>query len=204
MKEVFENIIRGRTIWGPVPCGAGSTEEYTKSLRQTLVSFVQRHNFQSMLDAPCGDYSWMKMLEFPPGFRYQGADIVEFMIEQNKQQHPEVEFCVMDITQDPLPAVDVMLCRDCLFHFSHSDVFKFLHNIAGGQIKYLLTTSYLDNHADNRDINTGEFRQLSLTRPPYNLPAPVDTIDDWIPGYAKRGLMLWSVETVRQALLGHL
>jgi hypothetical protein len=199
MKHIFDNIIkRGYWKYGNTVCGGGSTLEYTEPLRNALPEFLTKHNITSMLDAPCGDYSWMQLVKFPAGFKYIGGDIVDSLIENNLQDHPGMKFLNFDLTTTPMPDVDLLFCRDCLFHLSHNDIMLVFENIARSNIKYILTTSYYLEYYSNKDIDTGDFRPISLLEMPYNLPDPIDAIDDWIPGQTARRLCLWSTETIKQ------
>jgi SAM-dependent methyltransferase len=199
MKEIFTDIIANRR-WLDVPCGSGSTLEYTNLLRNTLSDFLVKHNIGSMLDAPCGDYSWMSLVDFPTGFHYIGGDIVEFMIKENQTKWPNVEFKVFDLTTDKLPEVDLLFCRDCLFHLSEDDLIKVFDNIASSSVKYVLTTSYLPEHFNNSNIETGNFRPIRLENAPFNLPAPIDKLDDGIPGQVVRQMCLWHKNDFIKAL----
>lgn len=195
MKDIFSDIIRNHR-WRDVVCGSGSTLAYTESLRQQLPRFLRRHGISSMLDLPCGDHSWMSLVEFPGDFQYIGADIVDFMIEANRDLYPDREFLVMDLCADPLPPVDLLFCRDCLFHLSEKDIRRAVDNIQRSNIKYIMTTTYV--YGNNRDIRTGEFRELDLRLSPYNLPESRDWIDDSGDGkHGQRIMALWSREDFR-------
>ena len=199
MKDIFTNIIKNRH-WLDVPCGSGSTLEYTKLLRDTLPDFLIRHNITSMLDAPCGDFSWMSLVEFPPEFRYLGGDIVNFMVEDNQSKYPNREFRVFDLTTDTLPNVDMLFCRDCLFHLSEDDIKKVFDNVLASNVKYIMTTSYIDSIGySNQNIQTGAFREINLEKAPFNLPAPIDLLDDGPMGRIERRLCLWNVQDLQQA-----
>lgn len=197
MKDIFTNIIKNR-YWRDAPCGSGSTLEYTRLLRNTLPGFLIKHDIRSMLDAPCGDYSWMSLVVFPEGFKYYGGDIVEFMINENQSKYPDVDFTVFDLTQDTLPDVDMLFCRDCLFHLSETDIKQVFDNIQSSNVKYIMTTSYPTAY-DNCNISTGEFRPINLEESPFNLPQPIDALDDGIPGAVERQLCLWSVQDLNKA-----
>jgi len=199
MKDIFTNIIKNRH-WLDVPCGSGSTLEYTKLLRDTLPDFLIRHNITSMLDAPCGDFSWMSLVEFPPEFRYLGGDIVNFMVEDNQSKYPNREFRVFDLTTDTLPNVDMLFCRDCLFHLSEDDIKKVFDNVLASNVKYIMTTSYIDSIGySNQNIQTGAFREINLEKAPFNLPEPIDSLDDGPMGRIERRLCLWNVQDLQQA-----
>ena len=192
MKEIFEHIIKNR-YWRDSVCGTGSTVQYTEPLRTALRAFLEKHNLQSMLDAPCGDYSWMSMTELPANFKYVGADIVTALVDSNKSKYPNVEFHCLDITSDCLPDVDVLFCRDCLIHFSFDDIKKAFKNIVRSNIQHVMLTNYPDQQVP--DISTGGFHPTNFTLDPINLGAPIDNIFDWIPGTAngnqKRYMSLW-------------
>ena len=76
-------------------------------------------------------------------------------------------FMVLDLTRDPLPPSDLVLCRDCLVHLSHADIRRALRNILRSGVPYLLTTTFPDG-AENEDIVTGDWRVLDLQRPPFS------------------------------------
>ncbi len=79
--------------------------------------------------------------------------------------------------RDALPAADLVLCRDCLVHFSHADVRRALANLRASGSRFLLTTTHV--HAQgNRDIPTGAFWPLDLQAPPFLLPRPIRLIDE--------------------------
>jgi hypothetical protein len=138
------------------------------------------------LDAPCGDYSWMSLVDWPNNITYMGADIVDSLIDNNRKKYPKKVFKILDLSKDPLPTVDLLFCRDCLFHFSYRDLIKTFKNIYQSEIKYVMFTSY--QFGDNRDIDTGDFRELMLERDPINLPEPIDLIAE---SPLNRNLCLW-------------
>jgi len=185
MKDIFTRIIDTH-YWQEVVCGSGSTIASTQTIRSELVPFLRKHNITSVLDAPCGDYSWMSLIDWPDDISYMGADIVDSLIENNKQRHPNKIFEVLDISKDPLPTVDLLFCRDCLFHFSYADLIRTFKNIEQSHIKYVMLTSYPSG--DNRDISTGDFRALMLEQDPICLPKPIDLIAEQS---LNRNICLW-------------
>ncbi|CAB4137904.1 hypothetical protein UFOVP328_126 [uncultured Caudovirales phage] len=197
MKEIFTDIIQHRR-WLEVPCGSGSTLGFTQLLRDALPDFLIRHNINSMLDAPCGDFSWMSLVKFPENFLYQGGDIVEFMVKENQYKYPDIDFKVFDLTQDSFPNVDMLFCRDCLFHLCEDDIKKVFDNLLGSSVKYIMTTSYILDYS-NHNISTGDFRPINLEQAPFNLPRPIDALDDGLPGEIGRRLCLWNVQDLQQA-----
>jgi SAM-dependent methyltransferase len=201
MKEIFETIIKNR-YWQDAVCGTGSTLKFTEPLRQNLKGFLEQHKLTSMLDAPCGDYSWMSVTELPQNFKYIGADIVQDLVTANQVNYPNVEFHQLDICQDLLPDVDVLFCRDCLIHFSFQDINRALANIVRSNIKYIMLTNYPDYEVT--DIETGNFHKTNFTTDPVNLGLPIDSIFDWVPNTAnkdqKRHMSIWHRSAVENYL----
>ncbi|RYD83703.1 MAG: class I SAM-dependent methyltransferase [Verrucomicrobiaceae bacterium] len=181
--------------------GPGSTAEYTANIRRGLPGLFQQLGVASMLDAPCGDYNWFRLIDRSNGPDYTGGDIVPPLIEANQAKHADekTRFITLDITQSKLPSVDLWLCRDCLFHLSEDLVFQALENFVRSDIKWLLTSTHPKGDL-NTDIPTGSFRLLNLQIPPYNLPSPAESMEDWIDPHPYRHLSLWSREDVQAAL----
>lgn len=181
--------------------GPGSTAEYTANIRRELPLLFERLDVERMLDAPCGDFNWFKLIEKANRPDYTGGDIVQPLIESNRSKHADekTRFIPVDITSGKLPDVDLWLCRDCMFHLSEQQVFSALENFVRSDIRWLLTSTH--PKADlNTDIPTGSFRLLNLEIAPYNLPAPRATMEDWIDPHPYRHLSLWSREDVEAAL----
>jgi len=112
--------------WGSAS-GAGSTLEYTAQLRPRLSRLLAKLQVKSLLDAPCGDFEWFKEVTVPANMLYVGMDIVRDLIRKNQSEFSSSTrlFCAGDITVDPLPKVDLMMCRDCLFHLPNASVGAF-------------------------------------------------------------------------------
>jgi len=174
--------------------GCGSSLHYTENLRRELPKLIEGFAIRSLFDAPCGDFTWMRAIQFPEQFSYLGADIVEPLIQQLRARHTEHVFLHLDLTTDPFPAADLLLCRDCLIHLSFADIAKIFVNCLNSPIRYLLTNSYLS--APNLDITTGEFRPLDLLSPPFGFGAPIAAIDDWVQGFPPRSMMLWEMKSI--------
>ena len=68
----------------------------------------------------------MKHLLKKVNVEYLGSDIVEEIINLNIQKYKsdKINFKKINIINDKLPNADLMICRDCLFHFSYDDIFS--------------------------------------------------------------------------------
>ena len=58
-KEIYAN-----NFWGDPESlsGPGSSEHYTKNLRNQLQKIFSNLKIKSVLDAPCGDFNWMSLV----------------------------------------------------------------------------------------------------------------------------------------------
>jgi len=76
-------------------------------------------------------------------------------------------------------------------------------NIKKSSAKWLLATHFLRIDS-NSDIHDGDWRPLSLTRPPFNLPAPhlviVENCMEAGGAYSDKVLGLWRVADLPQSL----
>ena len=178
-KAVFNDIYRHRT-WDDQESisGPGSNLRQTEGLRAELPGILAKLKADSLLDAPCGDFNWMRKTNLTLG-NYIGADIVPDLIEENRKQFgtPNRSFVVLDVTTDELPKVDVIFCRDCLVHLSHKNVTAALRNFRRSGSQYLLTTTY-PGVRKNLNIATGGWRPLNLQLPPFGLPEPDALVDE--------------------------
>lgn len=197
LKHVFSEIFQNNK-WRSAESvsGTGSELKYTENLRKHLPNLFEEFGVKKVLDAPCGDFNWMKEISKNLNIHYTGGDIVPELISKNisNYQSPKTKFIVLDITTDKLPDADLMICRDCLFHLSYENIEKFINNFNNSNIEYLLTTSHTNNRKfKNKDIANGGFRLIDLLDTPFNFPAAsLKNIDDWIPGYPERKMILWS------------
>lgn len=203
-KDIFSNIYSNKEwngvndLSGPLS-GPGSSLEYTEKLRTNLLIILLRFNVKTFLDAGCGDLTWMSTMLNKINAKYIGVDVVEMLIDNHKKNFPSIEFHVNDITADPLPMADMMMCRDCLFHMSNEDVFKTLRNFLKSNIKYLFTTTHVTDFP-NTDIQTGSFRILNLLDTPFNFPTPLYSIDDTYSHHPQRNMAVWSREQIETIL----
>jgi len=190
-KKVFDWIY-DHNHWAPeegIPLsGPGSTLESTETLRLLLPAIIKATGAKSILDAGCGDFTWMQHTEIGVE-KYIGADIAKFVINQNKKKHEhgKYSFCCLDVVKDPLPKVDIILCRDCLAHLSNEDIVAAIKNFKKSGAKYLLTSTY-PRITLNNDMQTGNFRGVNLQAYPFNFPIPAMMFEEMS---AERDMRRW-------------
>jgi hypothetical protein len=148
----------------------------TRVVRRELRALLASVGAKSLLDAPCGDFNWMREVDLG-GIEYTGADVVAELVERNRQLYggEGLRFVVADITRDELPRADVVLCRDCLVHLSFKNVRAALRNFKRSGSTYLLATTHT-NVLENEEIVTGDWRMLNLELRPVSLPPPARLI----------------------------
>jgi hypothetical protein len=178
--DVFADIYE-KKLWGSSESrsGMGSHVAATGMVREFLAETFKKYKIQSMLDIPCGDFNWMRLVDMT-GVQYTGGDIVPKIIEKNNQLYGEgynLEFRVLDVTRDDLPRVDLVFCKDCLQHLSESNARAALRNFKKNGAKYLLVTSY-PLSLINWDILDGDYRPLNLQAGPFLLPVPLDYVQE--------------------------
>lgn len=201
MKDTFTQIYQ-TNIWnnpGSVS-GNGSSLVQTAEIAKHLPGIIKKYNIRTILDLPCGDFNWMRSVDLGID-HYTGADIVEEIIAKNQKTYgnKKYRFLVLDITRDDLPKTDLIFCRDCLVHLSYDDIFRAFRNIKRCGISYILTTTFTE-FSMNHDIVSGDWRPLNLESPPFDLPGPVESINEKCTEgggkFADKSLGLWRVKNL--------
>lgn len=191
--KVFSDIYK-KNLWNNSESRSGrcSTIDATDVVRQQLPPLLKKYRVRTMLDAPCGDFNWMQHTKLALD-KYTGADIVPDLIRRNRLAYTtqNLEFIVLDLTKDKIPAVDLIFCRDCLIHLSLKYMADAIEHFRESGSKYLLTTTYTLTR-ENKDILTGDVRFINLQIPPFNFPEPLDFIVEE-PEHGK-SLALWMIE----------
>jgi hypothetical protein len=213
-KGIFTLIYQKR-IWsecdtpGSSISGYGSSIDYTVRLREQLAQLLRELGVKTLFDAPCGDFNWMRLVDYPAGVTYLGADIVNDLIAANTARYANAQrrFMVFDIITDPFPSADLWLCRDCLFHLSYRDIHRALSGFVRSGTPYVLTTTYIRNPSPgattlaNRDIVTGDWRVIDLCSEPFGFPAEAEReIIDFVPPELPKKLCLWTRAQVAACL----
>jgi hypothetical protein len=192
-EDIFGRIYSGNQ-WGDRESvsGEGSNQAATQSVRRELPLLFRRYGIQSLLDAPCGDFRWMRGIVDSLD-HYFGVDIVPELIQHNSQSYAteRVKFIQADIAADPLPAADLILCRDCFIHLPTRLINAALRTFRATGAQFLLLTN--DRYAEPyHDIPIGSFRRINFNRPPFSFCEPVERINESDTG--ERQLCLWRLQ----------
>lgn len=181
LKQKFSAIYEGNVFGGRVSrSGEGSDLVQTAAIRRELPKLLRTLGAKTVLDAPCGDWCWMRETELGVD-RYIGVDIVDVMIERNQREfgNDRTEFQCVNLVDGDLPRADLILCRDCLVHLSFEDALRVLANFKRSGATFLLTTTFsrLD---PNRELAGQDafWRPLNLELPPFSFPSPLAVINE--------------------------
>jgi 2-polyprenyl-3-methyl-5-hydroxy-6-metoxy-1,4-benzoquinol methylase len=204
-QEVFTSIYESNVWKGQDSVsGRGSDDDQTKAISLAIPHIVAQLKIQSMLDIPCGDFHWMKNVDLK-NVNYTGADIVEDLVRKNNASFRSdgIEFQHLNLIAGPLPKFDLIFCRDCLVHFSFSDIKGALSSIAKSGSTYLATTSF-NARETNEDIVTGNWRPLNLRKAPFNFPAPLMEIDEKCTEgnnqFSDKTMSVWKIEDIIKSI----
>lgn len=141
-----------------------------------LPVLLQELHSETLLDAACGDFNWMRYVDLG-SVEYIGVDVVPDLISRNRQLYEgqRRSFAVLDITKDQLPHADVILCRDCLIHLSYTRIRAVIDTFKQTSARHLLCTTHT-NVLENIDCPDGSWRPVNLQLQPFNFPSPIKLI----------------------------
>jgi hypothetical protein len=188
-KESFANLdlaqrfarIHDTNLWGAEAStsGLGSELDATSVLRAELPRLLARLGATSLLDAPCGDAGWINQTDI--GVRYLGIDIVPDLIGslRTRAGAGEIrgEYRLADITADPLPRCDAILCRDALVHLSFAHIARAIANFRDSGATWLIATTFPDWQV-NADCEDGDWRALNFEHAPFNWGPPAELLNE--------------------------
>jgi hypothetical protein len=162
--------------WGSAESrsGRGSELGTTECVRAELARWLAAHpEVRRLLDAPCGDFNWMRALSFPHSVEYIGCDIVPELVEANSARHaaPGRRFEQLDIAAGPIPQADAWLCRDALTHLPFAAGTAVVQRFRESGIRWFLATTYPCVET-GPDIAFGEWHFVNLGLPPFGLGPP--------------------------------
>src|SRR5215213_7217828 len=112
-EEIFTGIFKSNSWLGKSSVsGSGSDPDQTQTVEAELPKLFQQFNISTLLDIPCGDFSWMSRVDLSE-LKYVGADIVRELIASNLARYgsDSISFTCTNMMTDRLPRVDLILCR---------------------------------------------------------------------------------------------
>jgi len=195
--------IHDTNLWGAPESasGLGSELDATAVLRAELPRLFRQFGVTSVLDAPCGDAGWINRADL--GVRYVGVDIVPALVErlQARAAAGEIngEYRLADVTRDPLPRCDAILCRDALVHLSFANVQRAVTNFRASGAAWLIATTFPEWQT-NRDCEDSDWRALNFERAPFAWGPPVELLNENCQeaggGWRDKSLGVWALSPV--------
>lgn len=200
--EVFHNNLWGGDV---SKSGPGSDLEQTRVIRNAIIEVIKKYNIKTMIDAPCGDFYWMKEVVKNPECTlesYTGIDIVEDLIKKNNEQYgnAHINFISLNLAKQKIPKADLILTRDCFIHLSFGNIFNILKNHQKSGAVYVLISTYVYPHRKNVDVDGFYIhgRVLNMQKFPFNFPNPILLINEECTeakgACADKSLALWKSE----------
>ena len=202
LKTKFSNVYENNLFKGRISrSGEGSDLVQTATIRSRLPRLIEELNIKKLLDAPCGDWYWMREVHLCVD-EYLGVDIVDELIKKNQFTYgnKQISFQCLNLATDALPKSDLILCRDCLVHLSFDDALEIISNFKHSGATYLLTTTF-SKRMRNEDLGSGFWRPLNLQLPPFNFPPPIILINENCTEengqYSDKSLALWHLDDIK-------
>jgi hypothetical protein len=203
LRQRFQRI-HDTNLWGAAESvsGLGSEIDATAVLRAELPLLLRRLGVRTLLDAPCGDGGWIATSNL--GVRVTGVDVVPDLIDAlQASRDANHDYLLADITGDPLPAADAILCRDCLVHFSFANIARAIENFRRTGASWLITTTFPDWQA-NLDCEDGDWRALNFERAPFAWGVPAEILNENCTeaggGWRDKSLGAWRLSGIAMSL----
>ena len=106
------------------------------------------------------------------------------------------EYHLADITRDPLPRCDAILCRDCLVHLSFANIERAIANFRASGATWLIATTFRQ-WQNNGDCDDGDWRALNFEREPFHWGPPIEILNENCQeaggGWQDKSLGVWRI-----------
>lgn len=167
-REVFTDIYQ-RKVWGD-GSGGGSGEQALPYC-QFITNYMINSGVYTVLDIGCGDLRVARNIDF--GFAaYIGVEASTQFRDVSQTPMRGVILDGFDVLTEDLPAADLVLCKEVLQHLSNEQVQTLLDRTAHYKRRLFTNSVFsMEGKTQNDDIETGDFRPVDLTLPPFNAPA---------------------------------
>jgi SAM-dependent methyltransferase len=203
LRERFQRI-HDTNLWGASQSisGLGSEVDATAVLRAELPALLRRLGVTSLLDAPCGDGGWIAAADLR--VRVTGVDLVPDLVAAlQRRADLNHDYLLADITCDPLPHADAILCRDCLVHLSFGNIARAVENFRRTGATWLITTTFPEWQT-NLDCEDGDWRALNFEREPFEWRVPRELINENCMeaggGWRDKSLGVWRLADIATSL----
>lgn len=171
--RIYQTGVWGRNENGEGTSGEGSVIANASEYIACLNQFILNNNVSSILDVGCGDWEITKDLRLEH-VEYVGIDVVPKVIENNSRMYgrDNIHFQLADFTEEELPSMDLLICKDVLQHLPNKDIFCLIRQLA--KFKWILITNDVLSpgiKANRKLKERGGYRPIDLRCPPFMLNA---------------------------------
>lgn len=154
--EAFDTIYR-KKFWqqGTSLSGPGSEGYFAEEYVRIVSDYIKANKVESICDGGCGDFSVGSQLAGQVA-SYVAGDISRYIIEENRRKFSsleQVEFRVLNLIEDKIPACDLLLIRQVLQHLSNEQIEAVLKNVEGSSVKHVLITEHCRANLSEGDYN---------------------------------------------------
>ena len=166
MKKIFTEIY-DLEKWGKGKgSGAGSSFKFNKEYIEFIEHFLIDMGIESVIDYGCGDWQFSQHINWGDT-KYLGLDIVDSVIEKNKEQFPNYDFVSDTNVFKYLEGKDLIIIKDVIMHWTDDVIIEFLDKLMTYDIQILLVNA--SNQKSKRRIRgIGGFSPLSNNQYPLN------------------------------------
>ncbi|MBO9715293.1 MAG: class I SAM-dependent methyltransferase [Pseudoxanthomonas sp.] len=164
LEDRFSTVFNS-TLWGEgeTVSGPGSRLDNPMVIKafDALDHAITRLGVRSVADIPCGDFNWFKeVLKKHPRLDYTGFDIVQPLIEMNRQRFPGVKFVQFDIVSDVPGKFDLIFTKELFIHLTDAQIIRSIENMKASGSTYLMASNSFG--VENEDLVHNE---LGYARP---------------------------------------
>jgi hypothetical protein len=206
LEGIFTSVYQ-ENLWGDDSSvsGPGSSLGQTIVIREMITELIRKYNIKTIVDAPCGDFFWMKevlKMNINNINLYTGIDIVEGLIQKNQEKYGTDKICFIksDLTRDIIPKADLIICRDCFLHLSYRNILNIINNFKLSGAEYLLVSTYTRHKNRNVYKYNVAGRAINLGKVPFKIKSKLDTINEDYHGqdeeYNDKSLILIRISSI--------
>lgn len=174
--EMRERMSKGWRMGAPeTVCGNGSLRANSKASRSALPKWCEKYEIRTVCDAGAGDLHYVKGVEW--NVQYRAFDLCP--------RADGVE--PLDVTTQPLPSCDAILCRMVLNHLDEERILMAL-GLFRKSAPYLIATQF---NGEDLPQRSPQFTRLDLRRYPYGLGEPFEAVQDGAESTCQLALWEW-------------
>jgi 2-polyprenyl-3-methyl-5-hydroxy-6-metoxy-1,4-benzoquinol methylase len=132
MKNEFEEIYEANKWKAGKGYGSGEGSLFENAVPYVdfLQKFINENGIRSVIDIGCGDWQLSKHVNWD-GLQYLGVDIVQNVIDSNKQEYStkSIKFECANIGDLKHGPVDLIMIKDVLQHWSITSINQLLERL---------------------------------------------------------------------------